>query len=212
MEYSVIVVANGQGTRMHLGYNKVFAKLEDGKTILEHACHLFVEDNDCVQVIIVCDEDCKELWKDENKIEVVDGGNSRQESVEQGLNHVTSSIVFVHDGARPYLEKENLESLKEAMNKEEAACLCIPVVDTLKKVEDNKIVATEDREMYMFAQTPQAFKTSLLKECMEKAKVDGFIGTDDCALVEKYSQSKIAIVLGNDTNKKITFPEHLEGK
>lgn len=211
MNYSAIIVAAGSGTRMHLGYNKVYAKLADGRSILSHSLSLFEKDEDCKQIILVTDY---ELFHSDHpiltgKITIARGGNTRQESVANGLGAVLCDTVLIHDGARPFLTKENLEAIKQAMQENDAACLMVPCKDTIKHVENGYVVNTYPRETLLAAQTPQAFRTSLILHCMAKAKEEGYTGTDDCSLVEKYSTIPVKAVLGSYANKKITTPEDL---
>lgn len=212
MKYTVLIVAAGAGTRMGLGYNKAYYRMADHKTILEHTMELFVADTDCEELVIVTDSD---LYRQEisregvGKIVLVQGGSSRQQSVWHGLQAVISPVVLVHDGARPFLSRENLEALKQVMETEEAACLMVPCKDTIKIVREGRIQETLPRAELMAAQTPQAFRTDLLFSCMKQAFAEGFDGTDDCSLVERYSDVKILAAEGSYANRKITTPEDL---
>ena len=212
MKYSTILVAAGRGERMKLGFNKVYARLDDGRTILEHAMDVFLNDEDCVQITVVTEADdyyhnVKGFWP--GRITLTKGGATRQESVANGLDTVIAEYVMIHDGARPFLDKESLQRLKNAMETEQAALLCVPMKDTVKVVIDGYVTDTPDRSTLMSAQTPQAFRTSLLEECMARAFADGFTGTDDTSLIERYSDVKVKAVEGSYGNLKITTPEDL---
>lgn len=212
MKYSTVIVAAGKGQRMNLGFNKVYAKLSDGRTILEHAMDIFLADEDCLQITVVTDaqeyyHNVKGRWP--GKITIAEGGETRQQSVKNGLDTVIAENVFIHDGARPYLDKESLQRLKQTMETAPAALLCVPAKDTIKVVMDGIITQTPDRNTLMNAQTPQAFRTSLLLECMAKAIQEGFTGTDDTSLIERYSNEKVRAVEGSYANIKITTPEDL---
>lgn len=212
MKYSTVIVAAGKGTRMNLGYNKVYARLEDGRTILEHAMDIFLNDEDCAQITVVTDADSyhdhiKGRWP--GKITLAKGGATRQESVSNGLNTVIGEFVMIHDGARPFLDKDSLERLKKTLETEDAALLCVACKDTIKVVHDGYITETPDRSTLMNAQTPQAFRTSLLVSCMKQASDEGFTGTDDTSLIERYSDVKVKAVEGSYANAKITVPEDL---
>lgn len=212
MKYSALIVAAGSGSRMKLGYNKVYAKLEDGTYILEKTISVFQKDPDCQEIIVVTDP---LLYREKiasrmpGKIVLAVGGKTRQESVCHGLMAVLSDYVMIHDGARPYLTQDRIDALKETLETEDAALLAVPSKDTIKKVENGYITTTYDRNSLVCAQTPQAFCTDLIIRCMERAIIDGFTGTDDCSLVEKYSDTKIKVVEGDYTNKKITTPEDI---
>ena len=216
MKYSTIIVAAGKGERMKLGFNKVYAELEDGRTILEHAMEPFMNDEDCVQITLVTDAEdyyhhnMQKRWP--GRISIVRGGSTRQESVSHGLDTVFAEAVMIHDGARPYLDSDSLERLKETMETEKAALLCVPSKDPIKVVKDGYIVETPDRNTLMNAQTPQAFETELLVSCMNQAFDEGFTGTDDTSLIERYSDVKVKAVEGSYGNIKITVPEDLSQK
>ena len=213
MKYTALIVAAGSGTRMQLGYNKVFARLKDGRTILETTAGIFLKDQDCTQIVIVTDaSEFRRFWPDRipGKIVLCRGGSTRQESVCNGLQAVINDFVFIHDGARPFLDEETLARLKSAMETEEAALLCVPCKDTIKKADENGyVVETYERSTLRSAQTPQAFRTGLIMECMEKAFADHYTGTDDCSLVERYSSTRIKAVEGSYENFKVTTPEDL---
>ncbi len=212
MNYSALICAAGSGTRMHLGYNKVYAKLPSGSTILDATISMFEKDEDCTQIVVVTDPDAFEEYhvSSSNKIVVVDGGATRQESVYHGLLAVSNEYVMIHDGARPYLTQQSLEDLKITLQKEDACLLMVPCKDTIKKVINGYVETTYDRSTLMNAQTPQAFRTSLIIECTKKAIQDNFVGTDDASLVEKYSDVKVKVVEGSYSNIKITTIEDLK--
>lgn len=211
MEYSAVIVAAGSGTRMHLGYNKAYYRMKDGRTILDHTLDVFRKDQECSQIIVVTDSnDFRSCMEQDGRIVLASGGASRQESVFHGLMAAAQDVVLIHDGARPYLPEECLEEIKKAMETEQAACLMVPCKDTIKHVEGDYIVETYERSTLRCAQTPQAFRTKLIISCMQKAMEDGYTGTDDCSLVERYSSVKIKAVMGSYENYKITTPEDLK--
>jgi len=200
MKYDAIVVAGGKGNRANLGYNKAFFVMENGKTVLENSCHLFIEDKDCTKVIVVCNE---ELPFNNEKIEVVSGGKERKDSVQNGLSKVVSEYVFIHDAARPFLHKEMLEELKkEVINN--SVILARKASDTIKLVIDLSIEKTIDRDLIYMAETPQCFKSELIKECYKKC--EGINFTDDASLVESLGY-EVKIVEDKYDNKKLTFKE-----
>lgn len=210
MKYTVVIVAAGSGSRMKLGYNKVYYRLK-GETILEKSISTFDDDKDCEKIVVVTDVETfhKEIKKDYDKVVVVEGGATRQDSVNNGLAMVETEYVMIHDGARPFLSFECIENIKHELETSEAVCLMVPVKNTIKQVRDGVVVQTLKREELMAAQTPQAFKTDLLISCIYKAREDNFVGTDDCSLVEKYSDTKVTVVLGDYENIKITTPEDI---
>ena len=132
------------------------------------------------------------------------------ETIMESKSFDDDDIVLIHDGARPFLSKDNLEEIKQAMVKEEAACLLVPCKDTIKITENGYIVETLPREKLMAAQTPQAFRTETLLRYMRQAEAEGFQATDDCSIWERYSKSGIRVITGSYANKKITTKEDLQ--
>ena len=213
MNYSTILLAAGKGSRTNLEYNKVFYTFSDGMCVLEKSMAFFLKDEDCKQIILVCAEyekdEVEKKYRIDPRIGVVTGGKTRQESVYNGLQIVNQDYVMIHDGARPYLQMKWIEQLKKALQDYSACLLMVPSVDTTKIVVDGFVQETLKRETIYHAQTPQAFKTSLIRMCHEKGMNQQ--ATDDAQLVEWYSNEKIKVVLSSFTNKKITLPEDLQG-
>lgn len=204
MKYDVIIVASGKGERANLGYNKAFYKMKDGRTVLECSASLFIEDNDCQNVIVVTSEDCiNDVFKN-NKVITTLGGKQRKDSVENGLAKATSEYVLIHDAARPFLNKESLGELKKQIEINGAAILAKKAVDTIKVVENNKITKTLDRNYIYLAETPQGFKTALIKDCYSKC--EGIDFTDDASLVESLGHD-VYVVEDRFNNKKLTTQE-----
>lgn len=213
MNYSVCILAAGKGSRTQLDFNKVFFKFKDGTSVLDRSVNLFNEDSDCKEIILVVAEHEKEyvekLYQNINKIKITIGGKTRQESVSHGLRLVCSEYVFIHDGARPYLNIKEVNKLKQTLLEYDSCLLMVPSVDTVKIVENGFVKESLDRSLLYNAQTPQCFKTSLLKECHQKALEDQREATDDAQLVEWYSNALIKVVTGNASNIKITNPSDL---
>lgn len=212
MKYSAVIVAAGVGQRMKLGFNKAYAKLSTGKTIIETTVEVFLQDPDCKQIVLVTDmEDpySKQLSAQYGRLVVARGGATRQESVYSGLKGTLCDYVLIHDGARPYVSLELIERIKRALETEKAALLAISSKDTVKRVKDGYVLETYPRSELMLAQTPQGFETDLILECYKKAKKEGYLATDDASLVEYYSDVPVKIVEGSPSNFKITTPDDL---
>ena len=211
MEYSVIVLCAGKGSRSGLDYNKMLYRFED-KTVYEMTMSVFINDERCKQIIVVtkADEiaDLKDLVRDE-RIVFTYGGKERQDSVYNGLQKVDQEYVLIHDGARPYVTIDNITDLLKCLKTNDACLLMVPVKDTIKLCRDDNVVGTLPRDRLMQAQTPQAFKTKLIKTCYQLAKEQNFMATDDASLVEQYQDVKVKVVLGSYENIKITTPEDL---
>lgn len=213
MEYSVIIVAAGKGTRTGLTYNKVFYKVGD-TPLIKLTVQPFLEDEDCKKIILSISpneqEDFKQILHNE-QIVYTKGGATRQESGYLGLQKVDTEYVMIHDGVRPFITSKHLNDIKDALKQDDAALLMIPLIDTIKEVKDGYVVHTPERSHYYCAQTPQAFRTDLICKCHEEArKHPDIIASDDAMLVELFSDSKIKVVEGSYDNIKVTTPKDLK--
>ena len=211
MKYSLVLLSAGSGKRTGLKYNKIFYKIKE-RTVYEINISHFLDDERCQQIIVVTKEneidDIKKLVSSD-KIEYIYGGKERQDSVYEGLKLVNTDYVFIHDGARPYVSQKCINDLLECLKKYDAGLLMVPCKDTIKEVHDGFVVKTLKRETLMQAQTPQVFRSSLIKKAYQQAKDDGFMPTDDSQLFEKYIDQPIQAVLGDYSNIKITTQEDL---
>ncbi|MCF0245268.1 MAG: 2-C-methyl-D-erythritol 4-phosphate cytidylyltransferase [Ileibacterium sp.] len=215
MKYAAILLAAGKGSRTKLDYNKVFFEFEDGTTVLEKGLKTFDADPDCTQIIVVsADYEIDQVRKDyslSDKVEFTVGGAARQDSVWNGLQKVAEEYVLIHDAARPYLQSKDLKALKEKLETEDAALLMVPAVDTVKIVDEKGyVLKTPERRQVFHAQTPQGFKTEVIKKAHEAGKKAGFEATDDAQLAELFSDVPVACVVGDVSNKKITHPDDLK--
>src|ERR1700684_4295620 len=152
----------------------------------------------------------------QKKVELVVGGEHRQQSVEHALNAVSAApddIVLVHDAVRPFVTAEIIGAVIEAARKYGAAIAGLPAVDTVKQVERTAegavIKATIPRVGVVLAQTPQGFRYGLIKKAFDEASADGFMGTDESSLAERAGH-EVAVVMGSARNIKITTPGDME--
>ena len=150
------------------------------------------------------------------KVELVIGGEHRQQSVEHALNGITAApddIVLVHDAVRPLVTPEVIHEVIEAAKKYGAAIAGLPAVDTVKQVDRTAegaiIKATIPRAAVVLAQTPQGFRYSVIKKAFDEAAADGFMGTDEASLAER-SGHEVAVVMGSPKNLKITTPADMD--
>jgi 2-C-methyl-D-erythritol 4-phosphate cytidylyltransferase len=150
------------------------------------------------------------------RVELVVGGEHRQQSVESALNAIAAGaddIVLVHDAVRPFVTSEIIQEVIEAAGKYGAAIAGLPAVDTVKQVErtaDGALIkATIPRAGIVMAQTPQGFRYAVIKKAFDEASADGFLGTDEASLVER-SGHDVAVVMGSPRNIKITAPADME--
>jgi 2-C-methyl-D-erythritol 4-phosphate cytidylyltransferase len=150
------------------------------------------------------------------RIELVTGGEHRQQSVEHALNAISAApddIVLVHDAVRPLVTAEVIEDVIDAAKKYGAAIAGLPAVDTVKQVERTAegaiIKATIPRAGVVLAQTPQGFRYDVIKKAFDEATSDGFMGTDEASLAERAGH-EVAVVMGSPRNIKITSPGDME--
>lgn len=207
MKYTAVIVAAGKSERFGQATNKLLYKLSDGSLVIDKALEPFREDKDCSQIVLVTNSDTIDYLarnRATGKEMYCHGGETRSDSVFHGLMAVKEEIVLVHDGARCYLQSEDLENLKQMMKNERAAILTKPIVDTVKVVKYGYIVETIDRNILNGAQTPQAFYIDELMDCYKRARKEGFIATDEASVIERYSKTKIKCVISNHHNEKIT--------
>lgn len=212
MNYSAIVLCAGKGSRSGLNYNKMLYSFNN-RTVYEMTMDIFLDDPRCKQIIVVTKEseinDLKKLISS-SKIDYIFGGKERQDSVYNGLQIVKEDYVLIHDGARPYLKMKNINDILDCLNENDACLLVVPVKDTIKMCQGDVVVETLPRPLLFQAQTPQAFKTELIKKCYQQGKDENYIATDDTSLVEHFTDVKVKTVLGDYNNKKITTPEDLQ--
>ncbi|MEX0843738.1 MAG: 2-C-methyl-D-erythritol 4-phosphate cytidylyltransferase [Balneolaceae bacterium] len=218
IKLSVIIPAAGSGTRMGAEVPKPLIKLGQ-KTILEHTISRFLEVPDVVQIIIATSsayvKEIETLVQDLTKqveLKVVEGGDERQYSINNALQHVKSEVtlVAVHDAVRPFIRPALISKCCEVAEKCDGAVVGVPAKDTIKKVDGEQIIeSTPDRSLLWQAQTPQVFQKQILMQAYEAALKDKFVGTDDASLVERIG-GKIQMVEGDRENLKITFPVDLK--
>jgi 2-C-methyl-D-erythritol 4-phosphate cytidylyltransferase len=151
-------------------------------------------------------------------VRVLEGGDTRQESVDKALAEVPkkTELILVHDAVRPLVTRDQVERVIAEAERCGAAILGIPAMDTVKEVkraslpEDVALItATIPRERVVLAQTPQVFRSALLREAFARAAADGFTASDEAALVERLGHN-VHVVLGSERNLKITRPGDLE--
>ena len=144
----------------------------------------------------------------DSKVKIVDGGDSRQKSVYNALKVVENDFVLIHDGARPLIKTDTINYVMDAVKEKNAVTVMTKTTDTIKEVDSNGyIIRTIDRSKLYNTQTPQAFRTSLIKEAHERLKNGNF--TDDCSMLEELNVP-VFVVNGSYTNIKITIKSDLD--
>jgi len=225
MKVSVILPAAGLGTRMGRsapekgGTSRKQFMLLDGSPILLHTIRKFASSSAVAEIVVALRAEdiewVRELLRAENcgkPVRLVEGGDSRQHSVENALTTLDAgtTLVAVHDAVRPFIEHSVLDKVFAEAADTGAAIVGIVPVDTVKQVHRNKIRQTIPRERLILAQTPQVFRFDLLTQAFAKAREDGFSGTDESSLVERLEQVEVSVVPGSDRNIKITKPSDMD--
>jgi 2-C-methyl-D-erythritol 4-phosphate cytidylyltransferase len=226
MKIAVILPAAGLGTRMgkvpaeKTGTSrKQFMQLE-GSPILIHTVRKFAALERVTEILVAARPEDRDWVADMvrefgAKVRVVDGGNSRQDSVWNALAALGSDteLVAVHDAVRPFIDLETIHKVFDEAAATGAAIVAVPAVDTVKQVtrgtEHVKVRSTIPREKLVMAQTPQVFRYDLIMRAFAAARADGFTGTDESSLVERLDL-EVSVVPGSDRNIKITKPGDME--
>ncbi len=205
-----IIAAGGSGSRMGSSIPKQFLSIGQ-KPILYHSTAAFQLNWLDELVVVVNDEYldlAKGMLKDLNSPPafILKGGQSRQESVKNGLNALNTDIVIIHDGARPFVTNEQILDCTKKAIETGAAIVACPCFETVKTIENGSVSGTLNRDELALAQTPQAF----WRELLERAYIEAgnFVATDEAGLVEKLG-IRPALVTGSRENIKITTPEDL---
>lgn len=210
-DVAVLVPAGGLGTRLGTRVPKQFLRLGRDPILVRTVRELARHPRVTLVVVAVPRTEMSRARRllgplaRRRPVSVVEGGATRQESVRRGLEAVPRgpAIVVVHDAVRPFLTRALMDRVLVAAEAMGAAICALPIAETVKQVREGVVEATLDRSRLWAVQTPQAFRTELLREAHDKARRDGFAGTDDAVLVERLGQP-VAVVAGSETNVKIT--------
>jgi 2-C-methyl-D-erythritol 4-phosphate cytidylyltransferase len=216
MKVGAIIAAAGSGRRMKTDRPKQLLAL-NGTPILVHTIRKFDACKVIDYIIVTAPREAVDeitnLVKSagfKKSVVVIEGGERRQDSVSRGLQKLQpgTDIVAVHDGVRPFVPVEDIENVVEQAKVGGAAILGVPIVETVKHAKREFIESTLTREHLVLAQTPQVFRTDILKRAFELAAKDEYYGTDESSLVERLGDP-VAIVRGSERNIKITRPNDL---
>ncbi|MCR5049637.1 MAG: 2-C-methyl-D-erythritol 4-phosphate cytidylyltransferase [Paludibacteraceae bacterium] len=237
MKNIAIILAGGIGSRVGGKTPKQLLPLEDGRSVLEHSIDAFEQASCIDEIAVVMHPDWvdeavaiveKNKW--EKVAKIIPGGSERWESSWHAIlayNDPSASEdeysvlnLWFHDAARPFVSQRILADVAQALETHDAVTVAVPVTDTLYRIESGKsvegsaerrVAEVPQRSDYMRAQTPQAFRYDVVFGAYAKALAeDAVIATDDAGIVRKYEANhKIYIVSGEETNRKITYPEDL---
>lgn len=200
--------------------NKQYLQL-GGRPIVARTLQVFQDSPIISGIMLVIPEDeipyCRcevvEKYRLSKVLDVVPGGPERQHSVLNGLqalqNHAApDDIILIHDGVRPFIDEPVLQQSIELAATGVGALVAVQTKDTIKVVHDGTVVSTPDRSTLWQAQTPQSFRFGQILAAHHQALQEGFLGTDDCSLLERFNGT-VKIVNGSYRNIKITTPEDL---
>ncbi len=223
-----VVLAGGVGARVGGNMPKQLLPLADGKTILEHSVDAF-EQAECIdEVCIVMHPDY--IAEAEKMLQangwtkmchIIPGGKERWESSVNAIRLYQAKLesaqfatanILLHDAARPFVSQRIISDVCEALKEHEAVVVAIPSTDTVYEMQNGCVAHIPNRSTIMRAQTPQAFRLSLIAEAyaVETQYIASVQATDDCGVVHKNLPNiPIHIVLGEEQNKKITFKEDI---
>ena len=218
---AAIILAGGTGDRFGREGGKQLVEIA-GRPVLTWSAESFDAVGDVGLIVIVCPESRHDEYLKRaidpfpfvTPVIVAPAGPTRQESAFAGLEYVPDEFEYVvmHDGARPLIKPELIEhtiAIVKGNIDRDGAVVAHPAIDTLKVVEDGVIAGTPDRNVFWNAQTPQAFRSGILRRAHAAALSDGFVGTDDSSLIERLG-GRVLVVEGPRDNLKLTVPEDYE--
>lgn len=208
-KFSVIITAGGTSSRY--GNKNKLLEFINNKTVIEHTISAFLGLDNIEKIIIPTNKSIKEELAHlvhNDKIVIVDGGETRQKSVFYALKYVDTEFVIIHDGARPVIKEGLVTQVMDSVIEHKAVSVMTKTTDTIKEVDENgKIIRTIDRSLLYNTQTPQAFATELIKKAHNDLLAGNF--TDDASMLEELD-IPVHIVIGSYTNIKITTKSDLD--
>jgi 2-C-methyl-D-erythritol 4-phosphate cytidylyltransferase len=214
---SAIIVAAGKGTRMGPNVDKLFLEL-NGSPVVAHTWRTFDQARSVDELVIVVREGLQAAFRElannckfTKPFRLVAGGAERQDSVWNGLQAVSTAteIVVIQDAARPCISPELIAATIAAARETGAAVAAQPLTDTIKESSDGQLVSrTLDRSRLWAVQTPQTFRTDIIRRALAEVRKRNLLVTDDTAACELIGQP-VRLVLSSEPNPKITRPEDL---
>ncbi len=210
----VIIVAGGKGERMNSEIPKQFIPLLQ-KPILMHTIEKFKQYNNNIEIVLVLPQNQIEYWKDlcqEYQFSIMhtitSGGKTRFESVKNGLKMLPQkeqSLIAIHDGVRPLIDKKNISTCFETAEETGTAIPTVNITDSIRKIEGEKSKIV-NRDDFRLVQTPQVFHSGIILKSYQQKYQTHF--TDDASVVENLGY-EVTLTEGNKKNIKITTEEDL---
>ena len=226
-KFAAVLPAGGLGKRMGGNIPKQLMQLGN-KPVYQYSLETFLKMDEIAEVVMAVPADWKDYFEKEieawisasecaekfrTKLKIVLGGAERWQSVENGVNALTSSAeyVLVHDVARPFISEKIIREVCETLVSKGSCLVAKPAIDTIKIACDGRVESTIDRRKVWLAQTPQAARIDLLKLLyarIAKEPLD-FTPTDEASILEFFGEP-VYIVKGDSANDKLTTPEDFE--
>lgn len=209
--YSAVITAAGSGTRAGLGYNKMLYKM-DGVTLIEKSVAIFANNSLFDDIIVTVSKNDLDTYKQlltNYNVKFIIGGQERMNSVANGVSQALNSTVFVHDGARIFLDDELINRLDQFPEEYDGLALATQAIDTTLLVNGNRIEKVLDRSSLFNMQTPQVVNKQVYDKCYEQATSEQLLFTDEVSMLTHYNYD-CKIVISESYNKKMTTPQDFE--
>ena len=226
-KFAAVLPAGGLGKRMGGNIPKQLMQL-GGKPVYQYSLETFLKMDEIAEVVMAVPADWKDYFEKEieawisasenvekfrTKLKIVLGGKERWQSVENGVNALTSNAeyVLVHDVARPFISEKIIRDICETLVNKGSCLVAKPAIDTIKIASDGRVESTIDRNKVWLAQTPQAARIDLLKSLYARIEKEplNFTPTDEASILEFFGEP-VYIVKGESANDKLTTPEDFE--
>lgn len=215
MKKFAIIVAGGSGSRMGAAIPKQYLEV-GGQPILMHTLSVFHRTDESIELILVIPESDFLLWEElcdkfgfSVPHRLVKGGNSRFQSVKNGLDSISDiqGLVAIHDGVRPFVNPKVIEESFEMAEQMGSAIAVVSLKDSIRKLTDEGKSFFQERQYFRLVQTPQTFQLEKIKKAFEVLELYHF--TDD-ATVYEHQGWQVFLIPGNPENIKITTPEDMD--
>ncbi len=225
-KFAAVLPAGGLGKRMGGNIPKQLMLLGD-KPVYQYSLETFLKMDEIAEVVMAVPADWKDFFEKEiferfllrfdenikNKLKIVIGGTERWQSVENGVNALTSGAeyVLVHDVARPFISEKIIREVFDTLVNKGSCLVAKQAIDTIKIASDGRVESTIDRRKVWLAQTPQAARIDLLKQLYSRIAKEplDFTPTDEASILEFFGEN-VYIVQGDSANDKLTTPEDFE--
>jgi 2-C-methyl-D-erythritol 4-phosphate cytidylyltransferase len=219
--FSAVLLAAGRGRRLKNSVPKAYLEL-DRRPLLWYSLREFALCAQVSQIVVVIHREDRELFErslgakgrsplqTRKRTEIVYGGEQRQDSALAGVLAAAEKYVLLHDAARPLISAELLTRVIEATQVHSAAVPALPITDSLKRIQENEIVESVDREELVRVQTPQGFRKDLILHALQQAHKEKRYFTDEAGALLALLGVRAKIVPGEELNVKVTTPSDLE--